>query len=592
MSLDGLVTRAIASELAVCVGGRINKITQPSRSDIVLQIRAQGQNRKLLLSANPTYPRVHFTEAQFTNPTDAPMFCMLMRKHCEGAVIENVRQVGLERVLHIDIRQRDEIGDVSAKRIVIEIMGRHSNIVLLDAQTGTILDGIHHVTPAISAYRIVMPGSIYTAPPEQGKLNPLETAEAQFIAAVREDGGEAGGAGPSAGQRLVDRFSGVSPLAAKEIVHRAGAKAQAAAKETDWSVVWGAFRAVMAAVAANRYEPTIVEDAAAGKAYFSVIALTHVNGPASRFDSISVCLEAYYGTKAERDAVKQRASDLLRFLTNERNKNVKKLEKLRETIEEAREADSLRILGELLTASLHRMSKGDKSIETVNYYDEEQRTVRIELDPLLTPAENAQRYFRKYAKLRNSLTAVGEQIESTKTEIAYLDTLLTQLDSAALSDIEGIRDELVEQGYVRERGGRKNGKGGKKKKTDKPPLTCYLSGEGIPIYVGKNNMQNEYLTNRLAQPNDTWLHTKDIPGSHVVIRADKFGEATLREAALLAAYYSQAKSSSQVPVDFTLVRHVRKPNGSKPGFVIYERQKTLYMTPDETAVQAMPVTVK
>ncbi|MDF2723738.1 MAG: fibronectin-binding protein [Paenibacillus sp.] len=585
MSLDGLVTRAIASELAVCEGGRINKIYQPTGHDIYLHIRAQGQNRKLLISANPTYPRVHFTEAQSMNPTDAPMFCMLLRKHCEGAVIEKVSQVGLERILHIDVRHRDEIGDISIKRIVIEIMGRHSNIILLDPKTGTVLDGIHHVTPAISNYRIVMPGSSYTTPPEQGKANPLETTEEQFIAAMQDEENA-----KLVRQQLVDRFSGVSPLAAKEIVHRSGTAAGATVGQTDMEPVWSSFRDTMAAIAADRFEPVIVEETASGKTFFSVMTLSHVEGTANRFDSVSACLEAYYGDKAERDTVKQRASDLLRFLQNERNKNAKKLEKLRETIEEAKEADDIRILGELLTASLHLMRKGEKSIEVVNYYDEEQKPVKIELDPLLTPSENAQRYFKKYTKLRNSLSAVEEQIDSTKAEIVYMDTLLAQLDRASLTDIQGIRDELVEQGYVRERGGKK--RGNKKKKTDKPVLTCYTSGEGIPIYVGKNNMQNEYLTNRLAQPNDTWLHTKDIPGSHVVIRADKFGESTLQEAAMLAAYYSQAKSSSQVPVDFTLIRHVRKPNGSKPGFVIYERQKTLYMTPDEQAVKSMPVTVK
>ncbi|PYI54376.1 Rqc2 family fibronectin-binding protein [Paenibacillus flagellatus] len=586
MSLDGLVTRAVAAELATCEGGRIHKIYQPSGHDIVLQIRAQGHNRKLLLSANPTYPRVHFTEAPFVNPTEAPMFCMLLRKHCEGAVIESVTQVGLERIIRIDLRQRDEIGDVSAKRIVVEIMGRHSNIILVDPKSGTVLDGIHHVTPAISAYRIVMPGSAYTAPPEQGKTNPLDiVSEEAFREAMRPAEEEGSGL---VRQRIVDRFSGIGPLAAREIAYRGGAEG-ATAEEADLAAVWRAFRGVMEAVAAHRFEPVIAEEAAGGKSHFSVIALTHVRGESRRFDTVSACLEAYYGDKAERDAVKQRASDLLRFLQNERNKNGKKLDKLRETIEEAKDADRFRKLGALLTASLHEAQKGDKSIEVIDYYDEEQKKIRIELDPLLTPSENAQRYFKKYAKLRNSLSVVGEQIESAQAEIVYLDTLLAQLERASLGDIEGIRDELVEQGYLRDRGGRK---GAKKKKPDKPALTCYTSGEGIPIYVGKNNVQNEYLTNRLAQPNDTWLHTKDIPGSHVVIRAGEFGERTLHEAAMLAAYYSQAKSSSQVPVDYTLIRHVRKPSGAKPGFVIYERQKTLYVTPDEEAVKAMPVLVK
>lgn len=589
MSLDGIVTRAVVRELAACEGARINKIYQPSEHDVVLLLRAQGRSLKLLLSANPTYPRLHETEASYTNPTEAPMFCMLMRKHCEGGIVESVTQVGMERIVHIDIKQRDELGDIGLKRIVVELMGRHSNVILTDPKTGTVLDGIHHVTPAISGYRVVMPGSAYVPPPDQGKANPLEVTEAVFVELMTRGDGQDDAAAATVRQRLVDRFSGISPLAAKEIAHRAGLADGAPAGAEQARKLWGAFRDTMAAVASHRYEPVIVEEEASGKTYFSVIALTHLNGECRRFDSVSACLEAYYGDKAERDAVKQRASDLLRFLQNEKSKNVKKLNKLRETMEEAKEADKHRILGELLTASLHLAQKGDESIEVVNFYDEEQKPVTIALDPQLTPSENAQRYFKKYAKLRNSLAAVEEQIAATRAEIDYLDTLLAQLDRASLGDIEGIRDELVEQGYIRDRG---KSRASRKKKPDKPALTCYTSREGVPIYVGKNNMQNEYLTNRLARPNDTWLHTKDIPGSHVVIRADSFGEQTLQDAAMLAAYYSRASSSSRVPVDYTLIRHVRKPNGSKPGFVIYERQKTLFVTPDEQAVKSMPVSVK
>lgn len=597
MALDGLVVRAIVRELAECVGGKINKIYQPSGYDLHLHIRTPGRSRKLLLSANPTYPRVHFTDQSALNPLEAPMFCMLLRKHCEGGVIEQIVQVGTERIIHIDVRQRDEIGDVSRKRIVVELMGRHSNIVLLDPSSGTILDGIHHITPAISSYRIILPGSTYTPPPAQGKLNPLETGREAFMAAMQpsdsagdETPDEVGTSRPStAAERLVSVFSGLSPLVAKEVVYRSGQNDPLNASD-GLEALWHTFGRMMEELAAHRYIPAIYEDAGTSKLLFSVVALTQADTKVKSFESVSDCLEAYYGDKAERDTVKQRASDLLRFVQNERSKNLKKLEKLEASITEAAGADEYRIQGELLTASLHLMRKGDKTVEVVNYYDEQQRTVAIALDPQLSPSENAQRYFKKYTKLRNSLSVIREQIESANTEIAYMETLLAQLESASLADIEGIRDELVEQGYLRERGSRKRGP--KKKKTDKPMLTCYTSREGIPIYVGKNNLQNEYVTNRLAQPNDTWLHTKDIPGSHVVIRSDAFGDETLQDAAMLAAYYSQAKSSSQVPVDYTLIRYVRKPNGSKPGFVIYDRQKTLYMTPDEQAIKAMAVTVK
>ncbi|MFD0697176.1 NFACT family protein [Paenibacillus sp. GCM10027628] len=582
MALDGLVLHAIVHELQACVGGRINKIHQPTDNDVVLQIRAQGQNIKLLLSANPTYPRVHATEQQFMNPVEAPMFCMLLRKHFEGGVIEAVEQVGLERILRIQVRHRDELGDMSSKIIVIEIMGRHSNIILIDPLTDTIIDGIHHVTPSISSYRIVMPGSKYVSPPEQDKLNPLHVDRATFLSIFEAPASE------EPEQRIVAAFSGLSPLIAKEIVYRGRVKASHHHGEALLPSLWQAFDEVMESARQHAYDPVIVEHTGSSKLFFAMTPLTHLEGTSLSFPTASACLEQFYGDKAERDTVKQRVADLLRFLQNEKNKNVKKLEKLQETVEESKDADKHRILGELLNASLHSIKKGDKELETINYYDEEQASIRIPLDPLLSPSENAQRYFKKYTKMKNSTAIVEEQIEQTHQEIAYLNLLLQQLGVASLQDVEEIRDELMEQGYLRDR----NKKQRKKKKQDKPALACYLSSDGTPIYVGKNNTQNEYLTNRLAGSMDTWLHTKDIPGSHVVIRSDSFSDETLLEAAQLAAYFSQAKQSSQVPVDYTFIKHVHKPNGSKPGFVIYVNQKTVYVTPDESKIKQMKVTVK
>ncbi|MCZ8511414.1 NFACT RNA binding domain-containing protein [Paenibacillus filicis] len=594
MSLDGLVVRSLVHELQSLVGGRINKIQMPTENDIVLQIRAAGTGVKLLLSANPTYPRVHLTEAAFINPTEAPMFCMLLRKHCESGIIESVVQPGMERVIHIGIRQRDELGDLSTKTIIIEIMGRHSNIILTDPSTGTILDGIHHVTPSISSYRVVMPGVSYTAPPEQHKTLPTEVDRERFVALLTEAsaGVEDGSAlTPAAWEKLlVQSFSGISPLVARELVHRAGTEPRLLEDPLEGAGrLWEPFHGLIRELKEERPHPIIVE-ADGGKAYFSILELTHIPGETKHYDSISRCLEAYYGDKAERDTVKQRVSDLFRLLANERSKNVKKLEKLEETIRDARQADRFRILGELLTASLHLIAKGDKQVEVTNYYDEEQRPVTIDLDPLLTPSENAQRYFKKYTKSKNSLIAVQEQMEQAEEEIRYLDNVLQQLTSASLGDIEEIREELVEQGYLRDRGSKKGAR--RKKPNARPVLACYTSSEGIPIYVGKNNTQNEYLTNRLAHPADTWLHTKDIPGSHVVIRSPEFGDATLNEAAQLAAFFSQGKESSQVPVDYTLVKHVRKPSGAKPGFVIYDHQKTLFITPEPDSLKRLPVQQK
>ncbi|GGH43975.1 hypothetical protein GCM10008014_05090 [Paenibacillus silvae] len=592
MALDGIVTRAIVHELQGCIGGRISKIHQPNGHDVVLTLRAQRGNSKLLVSASPTYPRVHFTEKTFLNPTEAPMFCMLMRKHCEGAIIENIRQIGMERIIHIDVRQRDELGDVSVKRIIIELMGRHSNIILLDPATDTILDGIHHVTPSISSYRVIMPGFSYTAPPEQHKSNPLEVTSNEFAQLIstaveqneQTSGAEAGNESDLHPSRwLVNAFSGMSPLIAGEITARSASEANGLDAET----LWTAFESVLAPVKEHQYTPVSGLNAK-GKMVFSAIRLQSIEEQEKTYDTMSKCMEDYYGDKAERDTVKQRVSDLLRFLQNERSKNIKKLDNLNKDLLEADDADKYRLWGELLFASLHLVNKGDKSVELVNFYDEEQRSITIQLDPLLTPSDNAQRYFKRYNKYKNSLAVIHEQLGKTKDEIAYLDNLLQQLSIASMNDIEEIRDELVQQGYLRDR----NKKGKKKKKNDRPTVHQFTSSEGIDILVGKNNLQNEYVTNRLASANDTWLHTKDIPGSHVVIRSTDYGEATLEEAAQLAAYFSQAKESSSVPVDYTYIRHVRKPSGAKPGFVIYDHQKTLFVTPNDELIKSLPSTIK
>lgn len=573
MAFDGLVVRAVVHQLQPLVGGRIHKIHQPNEHDLVFAVRAKGTSARLLLSANPTYPRFHLTERTYQNPLEAPMFCMLLRKYCENGVIESIEQIGMERIVHVHIRQRDELGDLNVKRIIFELMGRHSNIILTDPETGVVLEAAKRVTPAISAHRIIVPGSVYTPPPAQHKQNPL-LATREDVAATLS--GIGGGETKAAAGRLVDGFSGISPVAAQAIVAGVPDAAEA-------------FVRAMADIRSHRYVPNIIVDTRSGKSAFSVVPLSSGEAGAEvkqeRFDNVSVCLERYYADKAERDLVKQRTADLTRLLLNEKHKNEKKLEKLQSTLEEARGADQYRMYGELLNAYLHTFERGAAAVEVVNFYDEEQRPVQISLDPLLTPSENAQRYFKKYQKMRNSLAAVEEQMTQTREEIRYLEDLLQQLEVAELTDIEEIRAELVEGGYVRDRGGKKDRRSAKK---GKPQVHAYLSSEGVPIYVGRNNTQNDYITNRLAHGADTWLHTKDIPGSHVVIRSDSFGDATLSEAANLAAYYSKAKQSSLVPVDYTLVRHVKKPSGAKPGFVIYDKQKTLFITPDEEKARRMP----
>ncbi|RFB38047.1 Rqc2 family fibronectin-binding protein [Brevibacillus sp. VP] len=564
MAFDGLVTRAVVHELSMLVGARITRIHQPHPSDIVMQVRSTQGTLKLLISANPTYPRIHLTSEEFINPKEAPMFCMLLRKHCENGVIEAITQDGMERVIYVDLKSRDELGDTTRKRIVVEIMGRHSNIILLDVKTNMILDGIHHVSHGVSQYRQVLPGRAYVAPPAQNKLNPLTASEQDFVMSLQWNEGKLD-------KQLVERFSGLSPLIARELVSRAALPTRDA--------IWHEFSSFMQQMTLHRYEPVI--ETTSDKAAFSITSLTHLGvRETETFPSISECLQRFYEHKAMRDVVKQKVHDLLRLVTNEKNKNEKKIEKLRHSIEDAHEAERFRLYGELILSHMHQAKKGDTELIATNWYSENAETIVIPLDALKTPSENMQAYYKKYNKAKASLAFIAEQISLAEQEVIYLDGILVQLAHASLVEAEEIREELVEQGYLRNR----NRRGSKKKKETAPALDTYYSSDGTALLVGKNNKQNEYLTNKLAASFETWLHTKDIPGSHVVIRSRTVSDQTLYEAAILAAYFSKAQQGSKVPVDYTLIRHVKKPSGAKPGYVTYEQQKTLFVTPDATLV--------
>ncbi|PLS16623.1 hypothetical protein CVD28_16210 [Bacillus sp. M6-12] len=567
MSFDGLFTKAMAEELSANLkGGRINKIHQPYKNEIIILIRAAGKNHKLLLSAHPSYARAQLTQESYDNPQTPPMFCMLMRKHLEGYVIEDIYQSALDRIIIIEAKGRNELGDMSSRRLIIEIMGRHSNIVLIDKETNMILDSIKHVSLAVNSYRTVLPGQPYVAPPAQEKMNPFESGKDDLLGKIDFNAGKLD-------KQLVAQFAGVSPLFAKEAVHRAGL--------ANRSTMPAAFFELISDIASKKYQPAIMDQN--GKEAFYMLELQHLTGNKRTFSSLSEMLDRFYFGKAERDRVRQQSNDLERFISNEIEKNTNKIRKLQRTLQESEKAEQYQLFGELLTANLYQMQRGMKEIEVLNYYDEEGGTVTIPLDPQKTPSENAQKYFTRYQKAKNAVSIVLEQIEKAETETAYFEMLLQQLMSASPKDIEEIREELQEEGYIRQR----QKKGMKKPANSKPQLETYVSSEGDTIFAGKNNKQNDYLTNKFARRDEIWLHTKDIPGSHVVIRNENPSEQTIMEAANIAAFYSKAKESSSVPVDFTKVRHVKKPNGSKPGFVIYDNQQTVYVTPNPDLVLAL-----
>lgn len=564
MSFDGLFTRATTNELSSLLkGGRINKIHQPYKNEIILAVRANGINHKLLLSAHPSYARVQITNEQYDNPNEPPMFCMLLRKHLEGFIIEDIKQAGLDRMIIFEVKGRNEIGDISYKQLIVEIMGRHSNIIIVDKNRNMILDSIKHVSFAVNTHRAIMPGQEYVMPPQQEKMNPFEAQEEDVLKLIDFNAGKLD-------KQLVASFAGVSPVLAREIVFKAGL--------ANRTTIPNAFTSVMSELREHNYKPSITSGS--DKEAFYLIPLEHLKGEAKSFDSLSSLLDRYYFGKAERDRVKQQGNDLERLIANEKEKNEKKIKKLETTLEDAKKADQYQLYGELLTANIFMAEKGMKEITVVNYYDENGSSITIPLEPRKTPSENAQRYFTKYQKAKNSVNIVKEQIEIAKAEVSYFDSLLQQVEAASPRDIQEIREELIEGGYIRAR----QKKGNKNKQNLKPLLEKYSSSDGTELLVGKNNKQNDYLTNKVAARDEIWLHTKDIPGSHVVIRSKEPSEETILEAAQIAAYFSKARNSSSVPVDFTKVRHVKKPAGAKPGFVIYEQQQTVYVTPDEDLI--------
>lgn len=564
MSFDGLFTNAIVAELVRSLkGGRINKVQQPYKNEVMLIIRSGGVNHKLLLSAHPSYARVQLTKEDYDNPSEPPMFCMLLRKHIEGHIIEDIYQVGTDRIIIFEIRGRNEIGDISHKQLIVEIMGRHSNIVLVDKNSSLILDSVKHVSFAVNRYRAILPGQTYILPPEQHKQNPFTSTEDDILKVLDFNAGKLD-------KQLVDHFSGVSPLFAKEVIFKSGIANRMTVPKT--------FLALIGRLKQHEITPAIT--VYSGKEAFYILPLEHLKGETKTFATVSEMLDRYYFGKAERDRVKQYAHDLERFILNEKEKNEKKLIKLEQTLKDAEQANQFQRFGELLTANLYAIKKGMTEIEVVDYYDEAGSTVVITLNPRKTPSENAQKYFSKYQKAKSAKKVVVEQMQLTRVEADYFDSLLQQVQSASAKDIEEIREELVDGGYIRER----QKKSRKKDRNHKPNLDHFLSSNGTEIIVGKNNKQNDYLTNKLAARDEIWLHTKDIPGSHVVIRSKEPTEQTILEAANLAAYYSKARNSSSVPVDYTKVRYVKKPNGAKPGFVIYENQQTLYVTPNEELV--------
>lgn len=590
MALDGITIAHLAAELAPQLSGaRIDKIHQPEKEEIHLILRQQGQSLRLLLNVNATSARFHLTSENKKNPSSPPMFCMILRKHLEGGRILNVEQDGLERTVKFLIQTYNEYSDLTTLTLYLEIMGKHSNLVLVDA-SGQILDGLKRYSHALSRHREVLPGRRYLAPPSQGKADPMEQEEHFREVLFRED------LDAPLTRLLLSKFSGISPELAQEIVVRAGLDNNthlAECGEIDLARLFQAYRQVTAPPGQLSLSPTLYFNPAgdAVPLAFSFISYQQYQGlPQQSLSSLNEAVRLYYQSKSQNNTLEAKRGSLLKIVQQQQTHLKKKLAIHNETIDSAGNALTYQKWGELLTANVYRIPAGSLEIAVEDYHDPDLPLLTIPLDPSLSAIENAGRYYHRYNKAKATLVKTEPLRVTTLTELDYLDSLVVALNQAATpTELEEIQQELIEQGYLSAKPSHSSKKNKPVKAESKP--RAYHSSTGRLILVGKNNRQNDRLTLKTGRPDDLWLHVQKIPGSHVLVPLNDGEEFpddhTLEEAAALAIYYSQARGSSVVPVDYTHIKHLKKPNGSKPGMVVYEKHWTLYLTPGSEILQPL-----
>ncbi len=560
MSFDGLFTHAMVRELnETLAGGRIMKIHQPYPNEIFLVIRNNRTNYPVLLSAHPSFARAQISRIKYANPQTAPNFAMMLRKHLEGAQLLRVEQVANDRMIKFTTSGRNDLGDEEKTSLILEMMGRHSNLFLIDEPTQRILDLIKHVPADQNRVRTLMPGGTYVMPPKQDVINPYESLDG--LANLILDNPDV----DDLAKGIQTTFQGFARDSAQELAAVLQQSGDAMKLAQDW---FDRF---------DQPEPRLISTEKGVN--FTPFEWLTVQGNVLTYPTLSEMLDAYFAEKSERDRVQQQAAIVLRVVRNELKKNKTKIKKQQAELDAADNADEFKVKGELLTTYMHQVERGMTEIELPNYYDDN-KPLKIALSNQIGPSQNAQKYFTKYNKLKTSVKYLNEQIAMAQEEVDYFENLLAQIDIASPKDIEEIRQELIQEGYMRVQS----------KKKQKPQVSQpekFYATDGTLIEVGKNNLQNERLSMKTAAKSDIWLHTKDIPGSHVIIHDANPSDDTLLEGAMLAAYFSKARDSANVPVDYLPVRRLRKPNGSKPGFVIFEGQTTMAVTPDFALVQRL-----
>lgn len=579
MAFDGVVIANIVYDMQrFLTGGRINKIYQPESDELLLIIKNQKETRRLLLSASPGLPLAYFTEKNKANPMTAPNFCMLLRKHILNGRIERISQPGMERIIDMEIEHLNELGDPKTKHLIIELMGKHSNIIFVDDK-GMIIDSIKHISHQISSVREVLPGREYIMPPNQGKISPEEVAPTWMEEVFMKK--------PLPVQKaLYGSVRGLSPLIAGEIAYRAGIDPGAAVQsltEDEQARLYGELVRLISQVDQHRFEPNIIYQGDEPIDFSSLPLTMYQDMEVKEAESISEVLETFYAQKEVVARVRQKGADLRRIVQNAIERTARKYDLQRKQLKDTEKREKYRIYGELLTTYGYEAEPGAKELRCINYYDNKE--VRIPLDPQLTALENAKKYFDRYNKLKRTYQALETLVEETHAQLIHLESVSNALEIAQdESDLAMIREELVECHYMKRHGGKKKRSGGKSK-----PLH-YISSDGFHMYVGKNNFQNDELTFHLANGKDMWFHAKQMAGSHVIVKletADDLPDRTYEEAARLAAYYSKGRKAPKVEVDYTRRRNLKKPPHAKPGFVIYHTNYSMNIEPDIRGIKEL-----
>lgn len=570
MAFDGITVAALVQELRDnLTGGRIAKIAQPEPDELLLTIKTPAGQRKLYISASASLPLIYLTDENKLSPMTAPNFCMLLRKHIGNGRITSISQPKLERIISLHIEHLNELGDLCEKKLIIEIMDKHSNIIFCDDKD-MILDSIKHVSAQMSSVREVLPGRTYFIPDTMEKSDPLSVNEKKFLDTLKEKP-------VPLGKAIYTSFTGISPVIAEDICFLAGLDSQLPASELDEDTFLHLFRQFsyyMDDIRGCHFHPCIYYDGTSPKD-FGAVALSHFsNYTKQEFTSISEVLNTYYATKNTLTRIRQKSADLRHVVQTALERNRKKYDLQKKQLRDTENREKYKVYGELIHTYGYNLAPNSRELTALNYYTNEEIT--IPLDPTLTPAENAQKYFNKYNKQKRTFEALTELIQETADDIHYLESISNSLDIALTeADLIQIKEELMQTGYVRRKYTKK-----KEKITSRP--MHYISSDGYHMYVGKNNLQNEELTFSFANGNDWWFHAKGAPGSHVIVKTggDELPDRTFEEAGRLAAYYSKNRGSDKVEIDYVEKKHVKKPNGSKPGFVVYYTNYSLVIDSD------------